>query len=124
MLNLRYWFLIKPSGPATIIAPTGVGALDVAVVVDLDALRHLRQSERGRHALQQAALGCGIAQLAAERLARIGQRACAISSFFSPRFGVETSTLKPALTESASASSAHSSISCDSKMSLGGGLSS
>ncbi|KAG1184634.1 hypothetical protein G6F70_009643 [Rhizopus microsporus] len=47
-----------------------------------------------------------------------------ISSFFSPRFGTETSTLDPALTESASASSALSSISCDSRISFGGGLSS
>ena len=51
-----------------------VGALDVAVVVDLDPLRRMRQAERGGHALQQPALGRGIGELAAERLARIGQR--------------------------------------------------
>ena len=36
MLNLRYWLLRNPSGPATTIAPSAVGALDMAVVVDFD----------------------------------------------------------------------------------------
>ena len=52
----------------------GIGALDVAVVVDLDPLRRMRQPKRGDHRLQQPSLGRGIGELAAERLARIGQR--------------------------------------------------
>jgi hypothetical protein len=46
----------------------------VAVVVDLDALRHLRQSERSRHPFQQPALRRRIGELAAKRLACVGQR--------------------------------------------------
>ena len=37
MLNLRYSPFSKPSGPATIMAPTRVRALDVGIVIDLDA---------------------------------------------------------------------------------------
>ena len=51
-----------------------VGALDMAVVIDLDPPRRMRQPERGGHALQQPALGRGIGELAAERLAGIGER--------------------------------------------------
>ena len=74
MLNLRYWFFMKPSGPGDDHRADRVGALDVAVVVDLDPLRRMRQAERGDHALQQAALRRGVGELAAQRLARIGQR--------------------------------------------------
>jgi hypothetical protein len=45
-------------------------------------------------------------------------------SFFSPRWGTLTSTLKPLLVLSASASSARSSISVEMKMQRGDGLSS
>ena len=51
-----------------------VRALDVAVVVDLDALRHARQAERLGEPLQQLLLRRGVGELAAERLARIDQR--------------------------------------------------
>ena len=51
-----------------------IGALDVAVVVHLDAARRMRQSERRDQPREQPALGCGIGQLAAERFARVGQR--------------------------------------------------
>src|SRR4029077_13667290 len=51
-----------------------VAALDVAVVVDLDPPRGMRRPGRGDQALQQAALSRGIGELAAERLARVGQR--------------------------------------------------
>ena len=74
MLNLRYWFFRKPSGPATIMAPTAFAALDVAVVVDLDAPRRARQPEALRQRRQQLALRGGVGELAAERLARIGER--------------------------------------------------
>ena len=81
-----------------------VGALDVAVVVDLDPLRRLRQAERGGHRLQaggsasRCRRACGRAPRAHwsahARPAPSSRRAC----------GTETSTLKPALTDSASAS--------------------
>ena len=45
MLNLRYCDFMKPSGPATIMAPTGLGALDMRIVIDLDAPRRLGQAE-------------------------------------------------------------------------------
>ena len=45
MLNLRYWFLTKPSGPATTMRADRVGAHDVRIVVDLDAPRRRRQAE-------------------------------------------------------------------------------
>ena len=51
-----------------------IGALDVAVVVDLDALRRLRQASVVGQRVEQAALRRGIGELAAERFARIGQR--------------------------------------------------
>ena len=57
MLNLRYWFFTKPSGPATIIAPTGVGAHDVRVVVDLDPARHAGRGRRSRQSRRAAAPG-------------------------------------------------------------------
>ena len=46
----------------------------MAVVVDLDALRHLPQRERGGHPFQQPALRRRVGELAAKRLARVGQR--------------------------------------------------
>ena len=51
-----------------------VRALDVAVVVDLDAARHARQPERFGQRLEQLLLRRGVGQLAPQRLARIDQR--------------------------------------------------
>ncbi len=51
-----------------------IGALDVAVVVDLDALRNARQPERVGQRLEQLLLRRRVGELAAERLARIGER--------------------------------------------------
>ena len=73
MLNLRYWFLRNPSGPATTIAPTRVGALDVAVVVDLDALRLLGQLEELGQLAQGARLGAGFGQAPVERFGGVAR---------------------------------------------------
>ena len=69
MLNLRYWLFTKPSGPATIIAADRIGALDVAVVVDLDPLRRRVQIEGLGQPFQQPRLGGALAILRA-RLSR------------------------------------------------------
>ena len=63
-----------------------VGALDMAVVVDLDPPQWVRQAERCDQRLQQPALGRGVGELAPQRLARIGQ--CVRDQFlFFPAFG-------------------------------------
>ena len=74
MLNLRYWFFWKPSWPGDDHGADGVRALDVAVVVDLDAARHARQPESLGQRLQQLLLRRGVGELAAQRLARVDQR--------------------------------------------------
>ena len=51
-----------------------VRALDVAVVVNLDAARRARQAESLGELAQQFLLRRGFGELAAERLARIGER--------------------------------------------------
>ena len=51
-----------------------IRALDVAVVVDLDAPRRPRQPKTFRQRREQLALRGGVGELAAERLARIGER--------------------------------------------------
>ena len=89
MLNLRYWFFTKPSGPATIMRADGIGAHDVGVVVDLDAPRRLVQTESFGEAGEQPRLGRGFRQPAAERLAGVLQ-AWSVRSFFSPRLGTAT----------------------------------
>ena len=74
MLNLRYWFLRKPSGPATIIAPTAFAPW----MCELSYTSMRRggfpsakvSPKRGEQLLLRLRLG----ELAAERLARIGQR--------------------------------------------------
>ncbi len=50
-----------------------IGAGDVAVVVDLDPLGHLLEPERGRHALEQAALRGALGQPPCQRFAGVGQ---------------------------------------------------
>src|SRR6267142_545211 len=51
-----------------------IRALDVAVVVDLDAARRARKAEALPERREQLALRRGVCKLAAERLARIGER--------------------------------------------------
>src|SRR5439155_6649552 len=51
-----------------------VAALDVAVVIDLDAAWHLRQPEALGQPAQQLALRRRVGELAPERLARVGER--------------------------------------------------
>src|SRR6266404_4384194 len=120
MLNLLYWFLRKPSGPATIMAPT-------ALVPWMWLLSYTSIRLGGCGSPSVVTRPCSkrpwVAVSASLRpsASRALVSACATSSFFSPRRGVETSTLKPALIESASARSSHSSIWCDSRMSFGGG---
>jgi hypothetical protein len=55
-------------------APTALAALNVGVVVDLDALRQPRQLEHPLHALEQLGLGLRLRQLAPQGLARVGHR--------------------------------------------------
>ena len=50
-----------------------VGALNMAVVVNLDTLRRLGKPERTREPGQQALLGRSVREFASERLARIGR---------------------------------------------------
>ncbi|QTK78991.1 hypothetical protein AT6N2_C1210 [Agrobacterium tumefaciens] len=54
-------------------AAHGIGAHNVGVIVNLDAARHIGKVERLRHAFQQPRLRRGFRQLAAMRLAGIGQ---------------------------------------------------
>jgi hypothetical protein len=51
-----------------------VAALDVGIVVDLDALGRRVQSESFRHAVEQLALRGILGQAPAELLARVGER--------------------------------------------------
>ena len=110
MLNLRYWFFWKPSGPATTMAPTAFDALDVAVVVDLDAARRAREPEAFGERIEQLALRRGVGELAAQRLARIGERVIDQFLLLAALAACAISTLRPLLVESACSSSARSSI--------------
>src|SRR5262249_10251433 len=100
-----------------------VGALDVAVVIDLDAPRRPRQRKDLGQQLQQLALGRTLGKLRASA-SRALASAWSTRSFFSPRWGTLTSTLWPLLVVQASASSARSSNSWEMKTARGHGLSS
>ena len=80
-------------------------ALDVGIVIDLDAAGRRVQPEHVGHAFQQFALGAVLRQAAAQLLARIGAARVSMISRFSPRCGMEISTLCSARSASASASS-------------------
>jgi len=49
MFHLRYWPVMKPSGPATIIAPTACAPCTWLLSVDLNALRRFAQFEEFGH---------------------------------------------------------------------------
>ena len=72
MLNLRYWLFEKPSGPATIIAPTR-WCPDVGVVVDLDARAARSRPKRSATPSSRLRLRGALGELAAERLAGVGE---------------------------------------------------
>ena len=72
MLNFRYWFFTKPSGPGHDHDADRVAALDVAVVVDFDAARRRREPETCRQRGEQPRLRGRLGEFAAERLAGIG----------------------------------------------------
>ena len=64
---------MKPFGPGDDHGAIGVAALEMAVVIDLDALGDLLQAERLLHALQQMALGGVLRHAPGQRLAGVGQ---------------------------------------------------
>ena len=101
-----------------------VAALDVAVVVDLDAPRHSRQREGLGQQLQQLALRRGLGELARQRLARIGERVIDQILLLAALGHARPRPCSRSWWSSASASSARSSISCEMKMQRGHGLSS
>ena len=57
MLNLRYCALLEAFGPGHDEGAEGMRALDVGIVIDLDAPGRLLQSEDVGHAFQQLRLG-------------------------------------------------------------------
>ena len=66
--------LHEPLRPGDDHHPVGVGAHDVAVVVDLDPVGRRGQAEQRGDALQQLGLAGGFRQLALQRLARVQSR--------------------------------------------------
>ena len=97
MLNLRYCDFMKPSGPATIMAPTASAALDMRIVIDLDPPRRLRQAEDPRHPFQQLRLRGRFGHACGPCASRALVTACSTSVCFSPRCGTAISTLRPGM---------------------------
>ena len=73
-VELAVLVLAEPVRPGDDHGADRVGALDVAVVIDLDPPRRLRQSEARRQRRQEPLLGGRLGELASQRLARIGER--------------------------------------------------
>ena len=82
-----------------------VGAHDVAVVVDLDPLRHVRQLEHVGKLAQDLAPACVVSASRRSSASSALRAACSISLRRSPRCGRSIATLRPARSHSASSSS-------------------
>ena len=122
MLNLRYWLFQESLGAGDDHTAHGMAALDMAIVIDFDALRGGVHGKSLGQPFEQLALTGGFSLLARQTFAGVAQ--CAVDQFclFASRWGTMISTLRPSLPVRASVIRSAFSIGCDNSSMRGGSL--